>query len=70
VLEKRIEHTTGSLARPMTDADLERKFLGLAEPNIGRAKTRHLLDLCWQVNTIEDVASVAQAARAEDSTAS
>jgi hypothetical protein len=30
-LDKFIDHVVGSVERPMTDADLERKFLGLAE---------------------------------------
>jgi 2-methylcitrate dehydratase PrpD len=63
VVEKRIEHAIGSLARPMTDADLEAKFAGLAEASLGAARTRRLLDLCWRVGALDDVAAVAEAAR-------
>ena len=63
LVEKRIEHAIGSLARPMTDADLEAKFAGLAEANLGAARTRRLLDLCWRVGALDDVAAVAEAAR-------
>jgi 2-methylcitrate dehydratase PrpD len=63
VVEKRIEHAIGSLARPMTDADLETKFAGLAEASLGAAGTRRLLDLCWGVGSLDDVAAVAEAAR-------
>jgi 2-methylcitrate dehydratase PrpD len=63
VVEKRVEHAIGSLARPMTDADLEAKFAGLAEANLGAARTRRLLDLCWRVGALDDVAAVAEAAR-------
>jgi 2-methylcitrate dehydratase PrpD len=63
VVEKRIEHAVGSLARPMSDADLEAKFVGLAEASLGAAGTRRLLDLCWQVGALDDVAQVAEAAR-------
>jgi 2-methylcitrate dehydratase PrpD len=63
VVEKRIEHAIGSLARPMTDADLEAKFADLAEANLGAAGTRRLLDLCWRVGALDDVAAVAEAAR-------
>ena len=34
----RIEHGIGSRLNPMSDADLERKFIGLAEPVIGAAR--------------------------------
>ena len=64
VLEKRIGHAIGSLARPMSDADLEKKFTGFAEAYLGAAGTRRLLDLCWRVGTLDDVAAVAEAARA------
>ena len=64
VLEERIEHAVGSLARPMTDADLEAKFFGLAEANLGTARARRLLNLCWQVGALDDVAVVADAGRA------
>ncbi|MGA2960594.1 MAG: MmgE/PrpD family protein [Candidatus Korobacteraceae bacterium] len=63
LVEKRIEHAIGSLARPMTDADLEAKFAGLAEASLGAARTRRLLDLCWRVGALDDVAAVAEAAR-------
>jgi 2-methylcitrate dehydratase PrpD len=63
VVEKRIEHAIGSLARPMTDADLEAKFSGLAEASLGADRTRRLLDLCWRVGALDDVAAVAEAAR-------
>lgn len=63
VIEKRVEHAIGSLARPMTDAELEAKFRDLAEPSLGTAASRKLLDLCWRVGTLENVAAIAKAAR-------
>jgi 2-methylcitrate dehydratase PrpD len=63
VLEERIEHAVGSLARPMTDTDLETKFSGLAEASLGAARMRRLLDLCWRVGELDDVGVVAEAAR-------
>ncbi len=70
VVEKRIEHAIGSLARPMADADLEAKFAGLAEASLGAARTRRLLDLCWRVGALDDVAVVAEAARIHNLAAS
>jgi 2-methylcitrate dehydratase PrpD len=62
-VEKRIEHAIGSLARPMTDSELEEKFSALAEPCLGARTTKNLLDLCWRVETLEDVATIAKASR-------
>ncbi len=70
VVEKRIEHAIGSLARPMTDADLEAKFAGLAEASLGADRTRRLLDLCWRIGALDDVAVVAEAARIHNPVAS
>src|SRR5690625_5353070 len=42
VLTKRIEHAIGSLERPMSDADLERKFKDLAEGIIPDRKSTRL----------------------------
>jgi len=63
VVEKRIAHAIGSLARPMTDADLEAKFTGLAEESLGAAGTARLLDLCWRIGSLDNVAEIAEAAR-------
>ena len=64
VFEERIEHAVGSLVQPMTDTDLEAKFSGLSEASLGAAGTRRLLDLCWRVGALDDVAMVAEAGRA------
>ena len=63
VVEKRVEHAIGSLARPMADADLEAKFSELTEGSLGAVGTKQLLDLCWRVGTLDNVASIASAAR-------
>jgi 2-methylcitrate dehydratase PrpD len=63
VIEKRVEHAIGSLARPMADAELEAKFSELTEGSLGAARTKQLLDLCWRVSTLDNVASIASAAR-------
>ena len=33
-----VEHAIGSLQRPMTDADLARKFHGLVDPVLGATR--------------------------------
>ena len=62
-LELHVEHAIGSKHRPMSNTDLERKFLGLGEDVLGQARSRRLLDACWSVEHVEDVAAIAAAAR-------
>ena len=50
-----VEHAIGSLQRPMTDAMLEAKFTQLAQPVLGAAKTRQLIEACWGLGTAKDV---------------
>jgi 2-methylcitrate dehydratase PrpD len=61
-VEKFVEHAIGSLARPMTDRDLEAKVRGLANPVLGAAATDRLIGLCWKVETLKDAADLARAA--------
>jgi 2-methylcitrate dehydratase PrpD len=63
-LEKFIEHVVGSLARPMSDADLEAKFMGLVEDVLPAAQARRLMDLCWRIESLPNAAELAAAARA------
>ena len=58
-----IEHVVGSVERPMSDADLEAKFLGLAEGVLPADRTRRLIDLCWRVEELPGVAAVAAASQ-------
>jgi 2-methylcitrate dehydratase PrpD len=60
-LEKHIEHTVGSLDRPMSDSDLEAKFRGLAEGILSRAETDKLIQLCWGLGNLGDAGEVARA---------
>ena len=60
-LEKFVEHAVGSLDRPMSDADLEAKFRGLAEGILSGSETDKLIRLCWEVGKLKDAAEVARA---------
>jgi 2-methylcitrate dehydratase PrpD len=60
-LEKFVEHAVGSLARPMSDADLEAKFRGLAEGILSRTETDRLIGLCWKIGSLKSAAEVARA---------
>jgi 2-methylcitrate dehydratase PrpD len=61
-LVSRIEHCVGSASRPMTDSDLERKFVGLAEAVIGPQRTREVIGMSWGVQRLADVGALARAA--------
>jgi 2-methylcitrate dehydratase PrpD len=60
-LEKHVEHAVGSLARPMSDADLEAKFRGLCAGILAKDETDRLIRLCWDIGKLEDAADVARA---------
>lgn len=61
-LEKHVPHAIGSLARPMSEQDLERKFIGLAGEHLDPAAVQRLINLCWRLETLEDVSVIAEAA--------
>lgn len=63
VIEHHVAHAIGSMARPMTDADLAKKFHGLADPVLGETKAAQLLEKCWKVGEAGQVATIAEAAR-------
>jgi len=58
-----VEHAIGSLERPMTDADLERKFHSLADHTIGAAKSKALIEACWKLGQAKDVKALVDGAR-------
>jgi 2-methylcitrate dehydratase PrpD len=64
-----VEHVVGSLERPMSDADLEAKFLDLAKGVLPAAQARTLMDLCWQVESLPSAAALAAAAVPPNATA-
>ena len=62
VLEKHVEHSIGSLYRPMSDDDLEAKFRGLAADILPAGDTDALIKLCWSVEKLKDAGEIARAA--------
>ncbi len=60
-LTERIERAIGSRERPLTNAQLETKFVNQAKLVIGEAQTRDLLALSWRIDALEDAAAVARA---------
>jgi 2-methylcitrate dehydratase PrpD len=60
--ERHVEHALGTLARPMSDADLEAKFRGLAGAMLPAAAIAECIELCWTMATQEDAGALAHAA--------
>jgi 2-methylcitrate dehydratase PrpD len=53
-----VEHAIGSLQNPMTDAQLEWKFHGLADAVLGATQTKDLIGACWSMGGAVDVAGL------------
>jgi 2-methylcitrate dehydratase PrpD len=60
VLRKRIEHAIGSLEKPMSNADLERKFADLADGILPKQQTAKVMELCWKVEGLSDAGEIAR----------
>lgn len=52
-----VEHARGCHSRPMTDRDLDEKFLGQAEMILASERARLLLQKCWSIGDADDVAT-------------
>ena len=62
-LDRFIEHVVGSVERPMSDADLEAKFMGLTDGVLPQSQARTLIAQCWAVEGLASAADLAIAAR-------
>lgn len=62
-LEKYIEHAVGSVDRPMSNADLEAKFMGNAAGVLPQDRARRLMELCWRAESLPSAAVIAENAR-------
>ncbi|HEV7819582.1 MAG TPA: MmgE/PrpD family protein [Burkholderiales bacterium] len=60
-LTKHVEHAIGSLARPMTDGDLEAKFRKFAKGILLSGETDALIKLCWALDGLKDAGDIARA---------
>jgi 2-methylcitrate dehydratase PrpD len=53
-----VEHAIGSRANPMSDRDLDRKFLTLSADALPAGRVEALLGKCWAVSRLHDVADI------------
>ena len=63
-LHVRVEHATGSLQCPMTDADLARKFHGLVDPILGAGCADRLIEQCAALAGAANLRTLTAMARA------
>ncbi len=61
-VSRRVDHCLGSIECPMSDGELETKFIDQAEVVIGPERARDLLATCWNIETLPDVALIARKA--------
>ena len=54
-LTAHVTECRGSLARPMTEAELQEKFLSQVSRHRSAGKAAHLADLCWNLPALTDV---------------
>jgi 2-methylcitrate dehydratase PrpD len=59
----RVEHAIGSLQRPLSDAQLDAKFIALVEPVLGAAKARDIRAACWAMGELPDIRELTELCR-------
>lgn len=60
VLETHVDHAIGSLARPMSDADLEAKFRQLCGPILDPTSVAALIRGCWDLEAATNAGELAR----------
>ena len=63
-LHKFIEHAVGSVEAPLSDEDLQRKFLDLTDGILPRAQCDKIIDMCWKVEGLANAGDISAATRA------
>jgi len=64
-LHHHVDYVVGSTRRPMSDADIETKFRGLAAPVLPAAAIEQLIAACWTITQADDAAVLARLATAQ-----
>ena len=58
-LDRHVAHNLGTPDNPMSDPQLEEKFVGLAAPVLGRPRAEEIAATCWRLLDLADVREVA-----------
>ncbi len=57
-----VEHALGSVDNPMSDRELERKFIDLAGDTLPAGRAEQLIERCWKISALADAAELARLA--------
>jgi 2-methylcitrate dehydratase PrpD len=60
ILVQHIDHALGSAKRPLSDGDLETKFLGLAKGVLDHGQVERIIQLCWSVADLDDISEISR----------
>jgi 2-methylcitrate dehydratase PrpD len=58
MLERHVAHNLGTPDNPMSDQQVEEKFVALASPVLGRGRTDELAQACWKLLELDDIRAV------------
>ena len=64
-VEAFIAESLGNLRRPLSDAQLEGKFRDQAAVNVPPGVVEALIQQCWQLDRLDDVAALVETSRAQ-----
>ena len=56
--EVHVAYPKGHPENPFSDAEVEEKFLRLAEPSLGRTRCRKFIDWAWRLERVENIAEL------------
>ena len=65
VLTQHVEHALGSLQKPMSDADINFKFLDLTAEKFSKQKSQAVLEQCWRVSQLANAGDLGAVLRRE-----
>lgn len=57
-----VDHATGTVENPLSDAQIEAKYMANAEPVLGPERTRRLAGLIWSLDSLDDCRRITAAA--------
>lgn len=58
-----VMHNKGTPVKPMTDEEIEAKFMDLASPRLGPDVAQKVVEKCWRLEECEDVGEIARLCR-------
>jgi 2-methylcitrate dehydratase PrpD len=62
-VSRHIAHARGSVKHPLSDAEIEEKFLSLSSARLNPSQAQTLIDAIWQIETMPNVAALMQMAQ-------